>query len=112
MGARSAHPAEPQFDIVWPSGRRVTQSRDLAQRPVDLNGKRVGLVWDHVFRGDDIFQTFIAVTQDRYQRMSYVNHPEFGNVHGSITEEHEAIELLPERLAKLEVDAVVVGVGA
>lgn len=109
MGGSST---EPRFDIVWPLGPKVTQPLRLAERYADLAGKRVGLVWDHVFRGDDFFQAFIDATQDRYEGMSYVDHPEFGNIHGSITEEHEAIERLPERLAALEIDAVVVGVGA
>ena len=103
---------EPHFDVVWPLGQHVTRPGELASRPPDLVGKRVGLVWDHVFRGDDVFETFKEVAAARFDGMTFVGHEEFGNVHGSIAEEHEAIEGLPERLRTLQVDAVVVGVGA
>lgn len=104
---------EPRFEVVWPQGTVASAPPiALAPRLPDLSGKRLALVWDHVFRGDEMFAAFQDVVRARYADVSFVAHEAFGNVHGSIAEEHEAIERLPDRLRELEVDAAVVGVGA
>jgi hypothetical protein len=104
---------EPRYDVVWPLARRGGQGpTDLAPRPTDLAGKRVAFVWDHVFKGDLMFARFAEAAAARYAGMEFVDHPAFGNVHGTTAEEHDAVEKLPERLAAHRIDAAVVGVGA
>jgi hypothetical protein len=103
----------PHFEVLWPLGRRGgLPPSELAPRVPDLTGKRVGFVWDHVFNGDLMFERFEAAANDRFGGMSYVAHPEFGNVHGTTAEEHDAVEKLPERLRAHGIDVAVVGVGA
>lgn len=101
------------YEVLWPLGRRGgLPPSDLAARPAELTGKRVAFVWDHVFKGDLMFARFEQAANERFSGVSYVPHPEFGNIHGTTAEEHDAVAKLPERLRAHQIDAAVVGVGA
>ncbi len=110
--AESNNTREPRYDGLWPLGHRATEQATLSPRLDSLDCKRVGFVWNHVFKGDRMFRVFEEVIRDRYENVVFVDHRTFGNIHGTAAEEHEAVELLPQRLQELEVDAVIVGVGA
>lgn len=102
---------ESVFRTVSPAGRLAGRPVGLAARLGGLAGARVALVWDHVFRGDEMFDMFAA--DPRAAGVAeIVPHTLFGNIHGNTGEETSAVELLPERLREHEVDAVIVGVGA
>ena len=104
---------EPRYEVLWPLGPHAGAApTDLAPRPADLAGKRVAFVWDHVFKGDLMFDRFITAANATYAGMEFVDHPEFGNIHGTTAEEHDAVEKLPARLLAHRIDAAVVGVGA
>lgn len=104
---------EPRYEVLWPLGKHVGAApTDLAPRPTDLTGKRIAFVWDHVFKGDLMFTRFIKAATEKYAGMDFVDHPEFGNIHGTTTEEHDAVAKLPERLRQHRIDAAIVGVGA
>ena len=107
-----AHTGEPRFEVVWPLGKTGGTPIEGNPRPAELHGKRIAFVWDHVFKGDEMFDIFSQVARERFENVSFVPHDQFGNVHGSVAEEHDAVAALPDRLDALEVDAVVVGVGA
>jgi len=101
---------EGVFETVWPSGRSAAPAKGLAPRLASLDGARVAFVWDHVFRGDDMFSA-LEGHQGADVASAFVTHTAFGNIHGNPQEETEAIALLPERLREHRIDAVVVGVG-
>lgn len=104
---------EPHYEVLWPLGRRGDLPPcDLARRPAALTGKKVAFVWDHVFNGDLMFGRFERAARARFEGMAFVDHPEFGNIHGTTAEEHDAVARLPERLREHEIDVAVVGVGA
>jgi hypothetical protein len=104
---------EPVYEVVSPLGRRaVAEQTPLAPRLADLDGRTVAFVWDHVFKGDVMFERFMRAASARYPAVRFVGHEAFGNIHGTAKEEEEAVDLLPERLRTHEVDAAVVGVGA
>ena len=42
------------YDCLWPGGVSAVNKISLAPRS-DLTGKRIGFLWDNVFRGDEIF---------------------------------------------------------
>jgi hypothetical protein len=108
-----AAPLEPVYEVVSPLGRRsMLAPAELAPRLPDLTGRTVAFVWDHVFSGDRMFSRFEQVAAARFAGVKFVAHEAFGNIHGTAAEEHEAVELLPERLRALGVDVAVVGVGA
>jgi hypothetical protein len=104
---------EPDFEVVAPGGRRGGLPKAaLAPRVADLNGRTVAFVWDHIFRGDEMFDHFVTAATERFGDLTVVGHEAFGEIHGTAEEERRAIEELPEILRAHRVDAVVVGVGA
>lgn len=104
---------EPTFEVVWPSGPHSgAAAAELAARLPDLSGRTVAFVWDHVFNGPGMFDQFTEAVRSRFGDVRVVGHEEFGNIHGTSAEEHEAVAELPARLRAHQVDAAVVGVGA
>lgn len=81
----------------------------VKSRLESLDGKRIGFVWDYVFRGDEMFPLIQRELQRRYPSASFVSYEEFGNIHGKDSD--PVIDALPTRLREEGVDAVVVGVG-
>jgi hypothetical protein len=75
-----------------------------------LANKTVAFVWDHLFRGDEMFDLIRCSLASRFEGVRFVRHEEFGNVHGP--DEREVVRALPEKLRALGVDAAVVAVGA
>ena len=82
----------------------------MSARLADGEGKRIGFVWDYVFRGDEMFRILEEELGKRFPGSSFVPYEAFGNIHGH--DEREVLAKLPERLRAEKVDAVVVGVGA
>lgn len=97
--------SEPRFEVVSPVGRWAGQ----AVRPAP-GGRRVGFVWDHVFRGDEIFRVAEEGLRALDGGLSFVGWPAFGDIHGP--DERRVIGGLGDRLRAEEVDAAIVGVGA
>jgi hypothetical protein len=99
--------SEPQYSVVRPAGR-------WAGRPVPAHAaavpRRVGFVWDHVFRGDEMFTIVEEELRARDPGLTFAGHQAFGDIHGQ--DAGRVIASLPARLRAEEVDAVIVGVGA
>ena len=100
---------EPTYDVVWPKSPRGVGHRPLARRLPGLDGARIAFLWDHVFRGDEIFPALAHELNARFPNVEIVGYDEFGNTHGG--DEAEVIAGLPEALARRHVDAVVSGMG-
>lgn len=102
-----AHLTEPQYSVMDPVGR-------WAAEPIRVHAvtgpRRVGFVWDHIFRGDDIFKIAEEELRARDPRLTFVGYRTFGDIHGR--DASHVIASLPSRLRAEEVDAVIVGVGA
>jgi hypothetical protein len=77
---------------------------------VDLDGKTLALVWDYLFRGDDMFKLLARSLESRYPGVRFVDFQSSGNIHGS--NELEEVAALPKRLAEHEVDGAIVAVAA
>jgi hypothetical protein len=104
---------DEQYGVVAPTGRPGgLPATAMAPRLDDLSGRRIGFVWDQIFRGDDMFRQFRAAAAERFPDADFVGHEAFGNIHGTSTEEQQVVAELPERLRAERIDAVVVGVGA
>ena len=100
---------EPQYEVVWPKSPRGVQPRRAADRLSTLEGKRVGFVWDYLFRGEEIFPALERALIERYPGLTVVGYDTFGNIHGP--HEHALVEALPGTLGEHGIDAVVVGTG-
>lgn len=98
---------EPSFDVVHPVGRRpVVATASSADLP-GLAGKKIALVWDYVFRGDDVFRLAKERFQAERPGVEFVDHEVFGDIHGH----DELLDQLPGRLRQLRVDGTIVATG-
>jgi hypothetical protein len=97
------------YDVVWPKAPMATARRPLSPRLVDgLVGKRIGFLWDYLFRGEELFPAL--ADELRARGADVVSYEAFGNLHGP----HEAqlVGEIPSVIAARGIDAVVSGVGA
>jgi hypothetical protein len=102
--------AGAEYEILWPLGRKTLKDTALSRRFADQSAKRIGFVWDYMFRGNDMFPLLQAGLAERYPGSTFVPYEHFGNVHGH--DEREVLAALPQKLKDANLDAVVVGVGA
>lgn len=100
----------PHYEVLWPGGESAVTAIPPASRPETLSGKRIGFLWDQMFRGDEIFPIIEREIRARFDSVEFVSEDQFGPTFGG--NEHETIESLPNRLRSLGVDAVVSGIGA
>lgn len=101
---------ESRYDVLWPLGRLTEKGVAMNARFADTKAKRIGFIWDYVFRGDHMFPLIQAGLAEKFPGSTFVPYTAFGNAHGH--DEHERLAALPRRLREEKVDAVVVGVGA
>ena len=101
--------SEPLFEVAWPRGQRAKETFPFAKRLDTLAGKTIGIMWDWVYRGDEIFPIVEAELAKRYPGIKFVGYDEFGNPHSA--HEAEVFENLPMLAEKHGCDAFIVGVG-
>ena len=85
------------------------QARTGAPRVPELAGATVALLWDYLFRGDELFPLLAAELEARHPGIDVVPYEFVGNTHGG--DEAKVIEALPQTLRDRGVDAVVSGMG-
>ena len=99
-----------EFNVLWPLGRATGETVSMSTRLAGVTAKRIGFLWDYVFRGDDMFRLLAEELPQHFPDCRFVPYETFGNIHGH--DEADVLAALPERLRLEGVDAVVVGVGA
>jgi hypothetical protein len=109
-GEQSMHQDKGHYDVVWPLGRSTETAVALNARFADSKAKRIGFLWDYIFRGEQMFPLIQAGLAEKFPGSTFVPHTAFGNIHGH--DEREVLADLPRRLREEKLDAVVVGVGA
>ncbi len=97
------------FEVFWPRSPRQTSSTTLAPRLDTLKCKTVALLWDYMFRGDEVFPLLEEELSARFPGIRFISWREFGNTHGA--NERDVLASLPVRLKELRVDAVISGMG-
>ncbi len=100
---------EPTYDVVWPKAALGVQRRKSAARLDSLNGKRIGFLWDYLFRGEEIFPIVERELRRRFEGLEVVSYDAFGNLHGP--DEHTLVDALPDALTRFRIDAVISGNG-
>lgn len=100
---------EPMYNVVWPRSPRGRQRQHAAERLDTLGGKTIAFLWDHLFRGDEIFPLIQAQIERDYPTAKVIGYDDFGNTHGS--NEKQMIAGLAEALRSRSVDAVISGLG-
>jgi hypothetical protein len=99
---------EPSFDVVHPVSRRPVVARTSNADLPGLAGKKIALVWDYVFRGDDVFRLAKERFQANGSGVVFVDYEVFGDIHGH----DELLDQLPSRLEEMGVDGTIVATGA
>ncbi len=99
---------ELSYDVVWPLGRPTEIGASENHGLADLRGKKVALVWDYLFKGDEIFELTKEQFGAYYPGIVFVDYDVFGNFH----DDEALFDQLPERLRELGVDATIVATGA
>ncbi len=97
------------YEVVWPRGKQRKERANPASRLPDLSDKTVAVVWNYVFRGEEIFPLLEAEMVRRFPGIEFVKPDQFGNTHGS--EERQVLADLPAKLKEFGVDAVISGNG-
>jgi len=104
------HNREPGYRVLWPLARIEVKETSDTQGLPDLSGKTVAELWDQIFRGDIAYQQLREHLKERYPGIRFVEHTQFGNIHGP--KQREILEGLPDKLRAAGVDAVISGIGA
>jgi hypothetical protein len=94
------------YSVLSPAGHRSAHASPTGARLNSLEGKTICEVWDHHFRGDDMFTILRAALHAKYQRLQFVDWNKFGQL------EYVAKDILQDAFRLNGCDAVIAGVGA
>ncbi|MBC8239472.1 MAG: hypothetical protein H8E30_03250 [Alphaproteobacteria bacterium] len=98
-----------EFAALWPGGVNAVPAIPPAPRLAGLDGKRIGFLWDYVFRGEEIFPALERSLTASFAGLEIVDYEAFGSTFGG--DEHAVLAALPQRLQALKIDAVISGIG-
>ncbi len=98
------------YEVVWPLGKSVSESVQLADRSQSLAGKTICEVWDQIFRGDEMFAVLHEELARKFPGVKFVDYTQFGNTTGR--QEREVVAALGQKVKQHKCDAVISGVGA
>ncbi len=101
--------AEPSYSVLSPLGRTTQRGRRAQAGLGKLSGARIALVWDHLFKGDEILCAFQERLGARFPDVRFIDHTEFV---GDFGDDYSVFDTLREQLGRLKPDAAVVAVGA
>ncbi len=97
------------YAAIWPRAKKSVEPIGFAKRLETLQGKTVGILWDWIFRGNEIFPMIEKELTKQYPGLKFVGYEVFGSTHGG--EEAETLAALPDKLRKNNCDAVISGLG-
>ena len=100
---------EQQFEVLWPGGPSAVPTLPAAARLDTLNGKRIGFVWDRMFRGEEIFPYLEKQLRAQFPDAEFVGYDAFGSTFGG--DEEAVLAALPARLRELQIHGVISGNG-
>ena len=96
------------YEVFWPGEPSAVHTVPAAPR-TNLTGKRIGFLWNYVFRGEEIFPILKKSISERYENVEFVSYEKFGSTFGG--DEYAVLNALPKLLKKLKIDAVISGIG-
>ncbi len=98
-----------EFAALWPGALRAVPTITPAARPGSLDGKTIALLWDNLFRGEEVFPEIQGALAAASPGVRFVGYEAFGSTFGG--GEHEVLRRLPQLLREHQVDAVISGIG-
>ena len=99
---------EAGYEVLWPRGKKTHSATNLARRLENLQGKRVGELWNWSFRGDQMFPTIEQELTKRYPGIKFVGYEELGSIGMGNA---ETLGIVADKLKQNQYDAVICGVG-
>ncbi len=96
-----------KYEVVFPLGRRVGQTRERAARPRTLDGVTIGELSNHKFDSEFVFESIEKAILKRIPTAKFVSSERFGNTYGP--SESEVIRDLPDNLRRHGVQVVISG---
>ncbi|MGH3305513.1 MAG: UGSC family (seleno)protein [Streptosporangiaceae bacterium] len=100
---------EPSYATLWPLGRSTERGRRGQAGLESWSGARIALVWDHLFKGDEILRAFEGRLGAQVADIEFIDHAHFV---GDFGDDYSAFDTLREQLVHAKADAAVVAVGA
>lgn len=101
--------AEPTYATLWPLGRTTQHGHRAQAGLAKLSGARIALVWDHLFKGDEILRAFAERLGAQFSDTEFIDHTHFV---GDFGDDYSGLGTLREQLARVRAEAAVVAVGA
>lgn len=101
--------AEPAYSTLWPLGRATQRGRRAQAGLESLSGARIALLWDHLFKGDEILRAFADRLGGQFADTEFIDYTHFVDDFG---DDYSGLGRLREQLAQARADAAVVAVGA
>ena len=101
--------AQPSYATLWPLGRSARRGQRARPGLLTLSGARIALIWDHLFRGDQILRAFEERVSAQVADVEFIDHTHFVSDFG---DDYSVFDALREQLAHARADAAVVAVGA
>lgn len=101
--------AEPSYATLWPLGRSTQRGRRAQAGLEGFSGARIALVWDHLFKGDEILRAFEERLGAQFADVEFIDHTHFV---GDFGDDYSGFDALRTQLAHAKADAAVVAVGA
>jgi hypothetical protein len=98
----------PTYAVVSPISPVAVAQIPPTDPTYDLSGKTVCELWDHVFRGDQMFAIIREELAKRFADVRFVSYEVFGNTHD---QESRLQEELPRLFREHGCDVVISGVG-
>jgi hypothetical protein len=103
---------DAQFSALWPVEPTAPAATVDVPTVGSLDGRTVAFLWDHLFKGPEMFDLVARSLKEEYPTMSFVGHEVFGNIHATGAEESRVLAEIPDKLRQWGVDAAVLAVGA
>jgi hypothetical protein len=69
--------AEPTYATLWPLGRTARRGRRAQAGLEKLSGARIALLWDHLFKSDEILRAFAERLGAQFADVEFIDHTHF-----------------------------------
>ena len=103
-----------RLEVISPAGVQRVSQKGIAPRLETLAGKRIGEVWNGVFRGDETFPVLREMLLERFPDVTIVPYTEFPHFPGD--DRPAAQQEMGRRIAAIAkekgCDAIISGNGA
>ena len=102
-----------ELEVISPLGLPVTQNKGIAPRLPTLEGKTVGEVYNHHFKGDQMFALYRQLLQQRYPGVRIVPYNEMpaSYVGGDSASQRRIAQEVAAQAKQKGIDALIAGNG-